>query len=307
MSAFYKLKIRALDLFDRSFIAPEFTEKPILIAGNTRGGTTWLMENLYQPQFKIVWEPTRYNSLNEFSYEGFNKDLGIVPYIPENAEWDEAFKYFKLLLSGKIRSPFHALTHPLMLHDLTQKNRLLIKCCNINALLPWLTNHFDIKPILLLRQPYGVIASQMVNPGFSIFNHRFDLLKNDTPKFNQNHLKFARQIEAIDSKISLLANWWALHHTDVLNHPFRDKKWITVSYENLVKNPLTELKNLYDVTGIKSTPLLKNIYQPSTTSFGNETNYLDKWKERLSPSDIKTITRILESYEIDLNQIPDLK
>lgn len=306
MSAFYKLKIRALDLFDRSFIAPEFTEKPIIIAGNTRGGTTWLMENLYQPQFKIVWEPTRYNSLNEFSYEGFNKDLGIVPFIPDIAEWDEAHRYFELLFTGKIRSPFQELTHPLMLRNLTHKNRLMIKCCNINSILPWLTNHFNIQPILLIRHPFGVIASQMAHSGFSIFDHQFDILKNDTPKFNQNRIKFSKQIEAIDSKLSLLTNWWALHHVEVLNHPYRNNKWITLSYEKLVNNPIEELSLLYSQLHIPVSPRPEQISSPSSTSIDFQTNYLDKWKQEFTPQEIKKISEIIESYGIDLKEFHDL-
>jgi hypothetical protein len=126
---FYRLKIAYYELLYRSLYslsANKYYDDNILISGTTRGGTTWLMEMLWNPDMQVVWEPTKYETLVKAKGKNFANELGVIPYIPLDAGWDEAHDYFEELLSGYRHNKLDDSSHPLLLTNPWQKNRLLM-------------------------------------------------------------------------------------------------------------------------------------------------------------------------------------
>ncbi len=277
--------------------------KHIFISGEPRGGTTWLMELLMQPNDCLIWEPLHLQNLQQYNPE-FYKALGILPYIPENETWNDAREYFKKLFSGELPYGLE-INRQYHIKNLNACNNILFKFCRANMLLPWLTKEFpEIKPIYLIRHPLSVISSQFRHSAFNsvgTIHNLFEVRTKGNPLYTDIFEKHANKINAIKSRESMFANWWAIQNSIPLNA--RKKNWLTVSYERLYLNPIEELDRISDYIRIRSTYNIEAIKSPSsTTKSGSgileKKSQLANFKRHLTNSQIKEILDIIESYEI---------
>ncbi len=275
------------------------TTSPVIISGTTRGGTTWLMEQLYHKDMQVIWEPTKYETITRHRGEAFAKALGVIPYIPEDAVWDEAYAYFGQLLNGGIPEEINGASHPLLLSNPFAKSRLLLKCCNINLLLPWLCRNFNIRPILLVRSPFAVIASQLRHPGFREIGTTHNLFALNQLKYQDIFLRYEAPIKAIRTQTEMLANWWAIQHVELLRYPEEERKWEVVYYEDAVMNPDLHIQMMCDSNGITHKTDERKYRMPSATSQQTVTgtdDYLNNWKSKLDSREIASISEILYAY-----------
>jgi hypothetical protein len=135
----------------------------LVIFGDARGGSTWMAELIGQvPKTVLLWEPLHIGRVDYFKQLNF----AWRQHIPEDETWYEAQGAFEQLFRGKVlthytcsfSSPFYFLF----------ADRMLVKFCRANALVPWLTRVFDFKyePIYLVRHPFAVVASQLSHPAW---------------------------------------------------------------------------------------------------------------------------------------------
>ncbi len=276
--------------------------KHVIISGVTRGGTTWLSELLYSPDKCLVWEPLLYQELQKYKRPEFYKELGIVPYIPEDEKWEDAQEYFSLLLTGKIQSFYTAKSHQSANRNLFIADKLLIKFCRANLLLPWLTKNFDIKPIYLIRHPLAVVASQLRHPGYQSMDIKEHIFKINHPKYNDIFEKYRYLMVKINSRESLFAHWWAIQQILLLNHPEKDSRWVTVSHEKLHRYPAEELNRIAEFCSIEiPKDWEKRIRKPSQTAQDfSETDHVSGWKKYLSKEQVSEILDIVHAYGIGL-------
>lgn len=279
------------------------SQKPLLISGTTRGGTTWLMEMLYRQNMQVIWEPTKYETLSLYNKK-FTEALGTIPYIPEHADWEEAYIYFQKLLEGGIPQQIFKDAHTLLLSNPFAKNRTIIKCCNITPLIPWLCRNFDIQPIVLVRNPMSVVASQLNHKGYRDIGTKIDLFKLNNSKYNDLFAKYAHLISSINSQISMLANWWAIQHVEVLSKNNSEDKcnWLLLSYKDLVLHTKEELNKLYHIFGIEKIKGTDNYHVPSATAvnkFSSSEAYLTNWKKSLTVNEIKEVEQVLKGYGLE--------
>lgn len=279
------------------------TVEPVCIAGVTRGGTTWLMEMMYTPNMQVVWEPLKYANLVKSKGEDFARNIGIIPYIPENAVWDEAYEYFDKLLNNKLPQKIDIKSHYLQLTNPFNKNRALIKFCYSNLLLPWLCRNFAIKPTIIIRNPYAVIESQLRHPGYrniGITHHLFDL---NQPKYTDVFEKYEQPISGINSQISMLSNWWAIQHAEILQHPDKDKLWNIIYYEDLVRDTQKHLQEILAHHHIEKDIQQVDFTHPSATALSKtmqHDDYLNKWRTGLTIAEKDCIEKILSDYNIPI-------
>jgi hypothetical protein len=274
---------------------------PVIISGTTRGGTTWLMEQLYHKDMQVIWEPTKYETITRHCGETFAKALGVIPYIPENAVWDEAFAYFGQLLSGGIAEGINSTSHPLLLSNPFAKSRLLLKCCNINLLLPWLCRNFNIRPILLVRSPFAVIASQLRHPGFREIGTTHNLFALNQPKYQDIFLRYEAPIKAIRTQTEMLANWWAIQHVELLRYPEEERKWEVVYYEDLFEDTEVWINRLYDKYSISNQFDKHRSERPSSTSYFFIADSLKSEvsdRNQLNPGLISEVRNVMSQYNI---------
>ncbi len=277
--------------------------KHVIVSGEPRGGTTWLMETLLSEKQAVLWEPLHRITVRECKGQKFAADLGFMPYIPEDIDWPEAEDYFKELFSGYLPSGFH---HTFRYdRDLEDTDSLMIKFCRANMILPWLTKKLpEIRPIHIVRHPLGVIASQYRMKAFAGMGETTSIFKAQVSRYTQLFDDHADKINAIDSKEAMFANWWAISNLLPLTHPRQNESWLTVSYERLFLQPEEELKRIEDFIGI-SLPedSLTKIKKASTSTqpgsgILKNGSQLGTWKKKFSQRQIDTILTIIESYGI---------
>lgn len=277
--------------------------KHIIVAGEPRGGTTWLMEMLMADDQAIVWEPLHQQHLKKLYGEQFADDIGFMPYIPEHVDWPKVESFFSDLFSGHLPVGLRrTFTYDKHLKD---ARRLLIKFCRANMMLPWLTDKFpNLRPVYIVRHPLAVIASQYRMKAFEGMGEIHNIFDAQKSRYTDIFDKHADKINAINSKEAMFANWWAISNVIPLTHPDNNKKWLTVSYESLFLNPQKELDRIADyihapladdiATRIKKASIST---QPGSGILTNGSQ-LGTWKNKFSQQQIDTILSIVQSYGI---------
>lgn len=299
----FEKKIRTFNYNNRINNPFNKIENNIIISGEPRGGTTWLMELLLDDRKCIIWEPLHPVVLKKFSINNFHNDLGHIPYIPYNEKWDEAKIFFNDLFHGFLP---HGLNYNLFYgrKHFNHAESLLIKFCRANILLPWLTKEFpNIKPIYLIRHPLSVISSQLRHNAFEELGNTKNIFEIQESKFNDIFKKHENQIKLINNRISMFANWWSIMNVIPYNH--KDKNWLTIAYESLYLRPEFELKRIEDYLNINLSHIsLEKINKPSSTTKKGSgiiegTNQLSNWEKYLNHDEISQILSIVHKYGID--------
>lgn len=274
--------------------------KSLLIFADPRGGSTWLSEILQKEQgTALVWEPLHIGQNELFRKIGF----GYRQHIPPEAGWPEAKEAFSKVLCGKNLNIWTAQFTPLS--EIINSNRLLVKLCRGNLLLPWIVHNFplDRKPIYMVRHPFAVVASQMKQGGWKHVLSTFEI-----PEIPYSHIykRHERMLQTIDSKEQVLLATWCITNGYLLDHPRNNIDWICITYEDLLMDPETQLSHIYKQWDAKlPEKLLDNLQVRSKTALlsgeiSDKENQLKLWNDSFTNRQIDKLIRILDHFEITL-------
>jgi len=274
--------------------------KMLSVFASPRGGSTWLAQTLNQlPNSALVWEPLfKYNSykintFNPFAYpERHEVDISWNQYIPKDAKWNEAELFFKKLFDRVIVN-----LKLYRFNDLSQlaiSDTFIFKFCFGNNLLPWLVERFEINPILLLRHPCAIIASQLHFAAFNWHktNYKYDYnMRMFADEFYAPYKDVLNTITCVEER---LAAEWAMNVLTPIKSEWNDKKWVTLSYEHLIKDPNSAFQKIFNRYNIEEPEGLYE--QLNKTSFtkssfegkGNDER-LNSWKNQLTDKQIDII------------------
>lgn len=284
-----------------------FSKKIIPIFTNPRSGSTWLTDIIKTSgNITTVWEPLfkynqyKINKFNPFAYPELHRTgFAWNQPIPENAEWEEARQFFTNLMQQKIINlKIYRFND---FKKLKSSNTLLFKFCFGNLMLPWFVNNFNVKPILFVRHPAAVVLSQLKRWGYTKSYQKYTI---GNFRYNEIYKKYENIFRQVSSPEEYLAAEWALTNIYPVKHKFNNKKWLTVTYENMLISPEKELDRVSDFLDIKlSDNIIEQIKLPSFTTdmkkdFRQE-KQLNKWKTELSTKQQKMIFNIIEKFEVD--------
>lgn len=298
-------------------------ENTILITGTPRSGTTWLMEIVSMlPSYTYLFEP-----LNPVWYPiSFETGFQSRTYLPTSYEWSAGERYLEKVFTGKVFSkplnPDQFSTHMpkgkiSVIMSRLLANKLIVKSVNIIRLLPWVSQRFKLRKVLiLLRHPCAVISSQLKtglcgyhqsNPPYDyVFPNQKQIL-NEAKKIGSlpdgafNILKDISHIEEL-----LAASWCLDYYTSLLHCKKFD--WSFVFYEKLLTDGENELRKIFNSIGEKiNTAHIQRLNVPSMTSpinktesINNKNKQLTQWKKTLSKQQINRILKIVSSFNLEL-------
>jgi len=304
-------------LFDKAILKTKKIQikDTILLVGSPRSGTTWLMEIFESiPEYTNLFEPFNPIFFPDISRFGFSHK----PYVPVNASWPDCENYLKRVLTGKIYTllPQYKLNLGTIVHRLTNK-KLIVKAINLNRLLPWIVNKFQIRnSYFIIRHPCAVIASQL-KTGFCGYHSIYPPYINMFPTKDQiiqeaNNIDFLgkkilAKLNKIKSMEEILAVAWCLDNIVPLfvKKPY---PWTTIVYEKLVLNKQQELTRILKDIGVEkiSNSVIQNLKSPSMLTLGSEKKVindaekqLSKWKKSLSQKQINQILKIVSIFDLD--------
>lgn len=291
----------------------DFEHSVVSLFNSPRGGSTWLAEILAKsiPRSALVWEPLFrhkkvFNSvINPFAYpELWKLNVKWHQYLPEDKDYPEFEAFFHKLFNREIVNL--KLYRFNKINTIPSADLFIYKFCFANNMLPWLTRHFNIKPVLLVRHPCAVVASQLnFKPFHFVYKKPATFKARSVP---DELLHYQDILDSIQTPEESLAARWALNHKLLLDHSQNNINWLTLTYEKLCVAPETELKRLFDYI---DRPFPENpeeiLYTPSATTSHNSSssrdiknkNQIYSWKQKLSQEQIDNILNIVRRFDIN--------
>lgn len=281
-------------LFNRIKFRPE---EHVLIFADPRGGSTWLTQIIAEILNKpVIWEPLHIRKVERLIEINFS----YRQYIPEDGSWPEAFLFFEDLFKGKIRSNWIYNREPII--NFATNSSAIIKLCRANLLIPYIIKNFSFRkqPIYLIRHPFAVVASQLKQGGWDKAGSQFQFGEF---RYNEHFLKHRDFLKTLKTKEEVLVATWCLTNHYTLINPFNNKKWITITYEELLMEPKITIDRVLKRWGVECDLNKVDFKKKSDTSIQNKmfTNEdrLSQWKTFFSKEQLINMNNVLIYFKID--------
>lgn len=273
-------------------------EDAIVLSCDPRSGSTWISEVLgAATPSAVIWEPFHRGKVPEV------RDLGFAwrQCIPADADWPEAEKMIRKILSGGVINQWTSWANPAA--DFVRAERLIIKCCRANGFLPWMVRKiaFERKPIHFLRHPFAIAASQIKMGNFDTSGMDRDL---DRGPYTDNMIETSRYIRGLSSDEEKIVAMWCRTHQAALNDPVTRDRTIRVHYENLTVNPGPEIKRVFGGWG-ESMPenvlaLVRKASRMTEKSSKLETpeQQISKWQKHFTDRQVARMAAVIKDFDV---------
>lgn len=268
-----------------------------IVFSDPRGGSTWLAEILLQvPRTALLWEPLNVALVPHFVDLGFS----LRQHIPRSADWAEARDRFDALFRGEAidhttcRQPLRYLT----------AERMVVKICRGNALLPWLTRSFDFtyEPVYLVRHPFAVVSSQLNFGAWDDYGG-FEAPSGPFDAYYRRHEDYLR---SLSTDYEGLVAQWCLTNLVPLRSERNDVDWVTVFYEDMLQDPDREIERIFDrweipvPSGASAAARQASRTTKSATFRAGVDRQLSKWTSYFDDEQIERMQAVLDHFEVDL-------
>lgn len=272
----------------------------MVLACEPRGGSTWLSELLAVAEpSATIWEPLHLTRAPEAADLGF----GWRQLIPADAEWPEAEALMRRILTGRTVNDWTASASSV--RSFLRAQRLIVKFCRANALLPWLARRFAFrrKPVYFLRHPFAIAASQI-----RMGNFRTDRLDESltSGRFSELRAREAAYVRTLRTEAERLVALWCLTNRPALADPEAGQRWVRMHYEDLIRRPEPEIDRLFAAWG-ETAPaaVLDRVRRASRmTQEGSLRNdpeeQLTKWRDVFDPAERRALRDVLDWFEISI-------
>jgi hypothetical protein len=246
----------------------------------------------------VIWEPFHRDNVPEV------RDLGFAwrQCIPANADWPEAEKMIRKILSGGVVNQWTSWANPAA--DFLRAERLIIKCCRANGFLPWMVRKiaFERKPIHFLRHPFAIAASQIKMGNFDTGGMDRDL---DRGPYTDDMIETSRYIRGLSSDEEKIVAMWCRTHQAALNDPVTRDRTIRVHYEDLTVDPGPVIKRVFD-EWCESMPenvlsLVRKASRMTEKSSKLETpeHQISKWQKHFTDQQVARMATVIKDFNIE--------
>lgn len=291
-------KVRKVRYAAAARLSRQVPSQQLLLFCNPRGGSTWLTEVLARNlKVPVLWEPLHLRYGPEFAGIYFSWEQ----IIPEFAEWPEAEAAYGRLFRGRILNPWYCrVSSP---EAVARSRQMLIKFCRANGHLPWLTRKFSFRfpPVLLLRHPFAVVASQLNHSGFAGVDGKIRRAGEPFGECVEQHRDF---LDTLDTRAERQVASWCLQNREPLKCAPADRRWVTIFYEDLLQDPQGQVSRVLQAWGHSMKELSNDMFRiPSATTVGESKvddvdRQISKWRNSFSPQTIDRMLRVLDYFEI---------
>lgn len=258
-------------------------DQAIILSSTPRAGSTWLGQILSAiPHSASLFEPCHVEYVPEATAAGMTRRT----YFPPDADWPAGMDFFTRVFDGHMFNWWTA--QETTLRSALSARFLVVKFVRISRLLPWLCRHFSTRPpILLVRHPCAVVASQMksdrdwVNPP-----------RPTVPAYLENFPETHEVIARLETREEFLAATWALDYLPGLMAP-QPRPWHLVSYEELVQDTRVTIDRLFAALDMKVPPgVWGKVNKPSSMTWKTGMSGLGGWRKQLDATQVRRILDI---------------
>jgi glycosyltransferase involved in cell wall biosynthesis len=288
-SKYRKIKKGLRISFLKYYLGGKFDEsRVILISSSPCSGSTMLSNALKAiPKSFVLFEPLQLTHVPEAKSAGFCWRT----FIPANMKWPEGKTFLKKVFEGKVINDWTI--REVSVSEAFYLETMIVKSVRTNRLLPWICNTFSIKkPILLLRHPCAVIASQLKSS--TDWNQT---KQPDIPEFIEDFPIFKAIILNTKTIEEHLAVTWALDQLPILMK-LKTYPCIIVTYEELLLHPKKTLSNILNSWGqdIDIEDAVSRLKKPSSVVYKSGISGIDGWKKQLTTNQIDKILAITSKF-----------
>jgi hypothetical protein len=278
----------------------KFDERSVLIiTSSPRSGST-LLSNVLKaiPQSCALFEPLHINNVPEAKFAGFSWRT----YVEPDTDWPDGKAFMQKIFTAKVINEWTA--RELRITEAIKAKILIVKFVRANRLLPWISKNFvSHKPILLIRHPCAVIASQLKSKDWE------NIEKPPLPDYIRKFPAFIKNYQYAETKEEFLALLWAFDQLPALM--FDDlSRWTIITYEELISAPQDTVKKICDDWGIEpsSEIIMSEIINPSSTVSLSGISGMEGWKNQLNQVQISRILNLTHNFGLQFyseNTMPD--
>lgn len=271
----------------------------IVICGTGRSGTTWL-GTVFSALPNAILQDEPFKPGHPFPKK---LGTGFHQHVPQGTDWPELRDYFERLLSGAYFTRGSFPNHNFKAFSTFEYH--VFKFIRLQLLLPWLVDQFTFGRLMYsIRNPYAVVASQLKHGAWKATDARFEAdLSYRTAYYQAPYTDRIDLVRKVNTVAGVHALNWAIENTYLIKHPYNNKQWVTLGYEDLLRNPEERLRQLFRQFDLPFTEAVEQaIYKQSHSSqHSNKTieDRLNKWQKQLSAEDRKTVDLILDEMEVD--------
>ena len=273
----------------------------VWLFGDGRSGTTFVSDLInYNAQYREMFEPFHPVFVKQMQRMCFHQ------YIRPNSETHSLYRVGSDVFSGRLTSTFVDSANT----KLRYKN-LLIKDIFVNLLARWAVTQFkntDIKPILLIRNPYAVALSKFKKKNWNWMTDPKDFLKQKELVEDYLH-PFIDVINGVgeDYIERQVMIWSIIHYVPFLQ--FGNEDLYVLFYENLITNPESEVRSLlayinplFSENDVQK--IIRKMEIPSRVSGPESTiirgsSPIDSWQKEISEIQMQKGNQILKSFGLD--------
>lgn len=267
----------------------------LIVFSDPRGGSTWLAQILLSvSRTALLWEPLNVAFVSHYD----DLEFSLRQHIPREADWPEARHRLEAMLRGELMTHYTCRTP--MRHLFAE--RLVVKICRGNALLPWFTQALDLRfdPVHLVRHPFAVVASQLQKGAWDRYEG-FHVPEGVYTDYYRQHESY---LNALETKYESLTAQWSLTNLIPLRSEYRNRDWITVSYEHLLERPGREIERIFRRWGMetpegamRAAKRVSSSTKQSTFESGRE-RQLSKWTRFFSEEQIERMMGVLDHFGV---------
>lgn len=275
----------------KSCLAGRFNEGSVLLlTSSPRSGSTWLGNALgLIPTSCVLFEPLHLTNVPEAKAAGFSWRT----FVPSKNNWPEGEAYLRKVFEGKVINGWTS--REMSLREAYGATTMIIKFVRANRLLPWICQTFKIRsPILLIRHPCAVIASQLKSSDWKTAG------RPDLPSYIADYPFFQDVLSKTEGVEENLAAGWALDQLPALMqqtpHP-----WTIITYEELVlcpKSTLTKIFNAWKLD-VDIDAAVSRLRKPSSVVWKSGISGIDGWKKQLSDKQISRIISTIKKFGLE--------
>lgn len=275
-------------------------EDSIIIAGEPRSGTTWLLDLLLSIP-------------NTFAHcEPLHQENGVLPkeykwgdriFIQKNDTDPFFIHLFKNILRGKKYNTKSIWFKEQSIFSLIKSKVLITKFVRANLLLSYITTNFKLKskPILIIRHPVDTCLSQM-----SAFEYN-RVFPREIPDWlnNERYIEEQNYLESLSTVLEYNIAMWCLNNCPLLEDKLTLPKLNIIFYSDLLISPEKEIRVILNsLSSVKKSNIDNiirnmNFRRASNTDF--KQNFIPNPEKQLN----KNIARLTQNEKIKIQQIFD--
>ena len=265
-------------------------ERVLILTSSPRSGSTLLGQVVATiPDSCVLFEPLHLNKVPEAAASHFSWRT----YVDQETEWPEGEAFLRRVFEGRVINAWTS--REMSLPDVCRSTRLIVKFVRANRLLPWLCRTFEIPaPILLVRHPCAVIASQLK---YGWMNAQ----RPGTPPYLDTYPLFRSALSKTEGVEEHLAAWWALDQLPPLLHQ-TPHPWTIVTYEELVLRPVQTLGKIFQRWNldVDMAVALSRLKKPSSVVSKSGISGIDGWKKQLTDKQVSRILSTCHAFGLTL-------